>query len=127
MAKSRRTSCSVNKKPLKRLRVVRRAMYTQPKSGVNESRWAFRLALVVMLSQAAAFGLGFQAEDIKFPIYYQAHELTRGQTNRLKLLITSKTAERLPNSTYRLGGMYLQHQDGFGRTNLIASSPECFY
>jgi hypothetical protein len=23
--------------------------------------------------------------------------------------------------------MYLQHQDGFGRTNLIASSPECFY
>src|SRR6186997_1416106 len=73
------------------------------------------------------FGQGFQGEGIKFPIYYQAHELTRGQTNRLKLLITSKTAELLPNSTYRLGGMYLQHQDGFGRTNLIARSPECFY
>ena len=102
-------------------------MSTQPKSGVNESRLAFRLALVVMLSPAAAFGQGFQGENIKFPIYYQAHELTRGQTNRLKLLITSKTWELLPNSTYRLGGMYLQHQDGFGRTNLIASSPECFY
>ncbi len=102
-------------------------MYTQPKSVVSESRFAFRLALVAMLSHAAAFGQGFQAEDVKFPIYYQAHELTKDQTNRLKVLITSKTMERLPNSTYRLGGMYLQHQDGFGRTNLIARSPECFY
>ena len=85
------------------------------------------MALAAVWTTASAFGQAFQAEDIKFPIYYQAHELTRGQTNRLKLLITSKTAELLPNYTYRLGGMYLQHQDGFGRTNLIARSPECFY
>jgi len=85
------------------------------------------IALAAAWTCAPAFGQGFQGEGIKFPIYYQAHELTKGQTNRLKLLITSKTAELLPNSIYRLGGMYLQHQDGFGRTNLIASSPECFY
>ena len=85
------------------------------------------MALAAAWTCAPAFGQGFQGERIKFPIYYQAHELTKGQTNRLKLLITSKTAELLPNLIYRLGGMYLQHQDGFGRTNLIASSPECFY
>jgi len=117
----------VNEKPLKRLRVLRRTICTRLKLGVNDSRFALRFALAVIVSHASAFGQAFQAEDVKFPIYYQAHELTKGQTNRLKLLITSKTAELLPNSTYRLGGMYLQHQDGFGRTNLIARSPECFY
>jgi lipopolysaccharide export system protein LptA len=85
------------------------------------------IALAAAWTCAPSFGQGFQGEGIKFPIYYQAHELTKGQSNRLKLLITSKTAELLPNSIYRLGGMYLQHQDGFGRTNLIARSPECFY
>src|SRR5687768_7545469 len=85
------------------------------------------VAMAAVWACAPAFGQAFQGEGIKFPIYYQPHELAKGQTNRLKLLITSKTAELLPNSTYRLGGMYLQHQDGFGRTNLVASSPECFY
>jgi len=95
-------------------------------SGVHGSRLALGLVLAVMLAPAA-LGQAFQGEGIKFPIYYQAHELTRGQTNRLKLLITSKTAELQPNSTYRMVGMHLEHYDGFGRTNLVASSPECVY
>jgi lipopolysaccharide export system protein LptA len=67
------------------------------------------------------------AEGITFPIYYDAHELTKGQTNRLKMLISCKTAELQPNSTWRLGTMLLQHFDGYGRTNLIASSPDCTF
>lgn len=85
------------------------------------------VGMAVVWSCALAFGQGFQGEGIKVPIYYQPHELGKGQTNRLKLLITSKTAERQPNSIYRMVGMHLEHYDGFGRTNLVASSPECFY
>ena len=82
------------------------------------------IAVAAMWTCASAFGQAFQGEGFKFPIYYQAHELGRGQTNRLKLLITSKTAERQPNSTYKMVGMHLEHYDGFARTNLIASSQE---
>ena len=85
------------------------------------------VAIAVVWWCAPAFGQGFQGERIKFPIYYQPHELGKGQTNRLKLLITSKTAELQPNSISRMVGMHLEHYDGFGRTNLVASSPECFY
>jgi lipopolysaccharide export system protein LptA len=85
------------------------------------------VVVATLLSCASAFGQAFQGENIKFPTYYQAHELEKGQTNRLKMLITSKTAELQPNSIYRIAGMHLEHYDGFGRTNLVASSPECFY
>lgn len=76
---------------------------------------------------ASAFGQGAQGTGLKFPVYYDASELAPGQTNRLKMLITSAAAELQPNSTVRMGGMHLEHYDGFGRTNLIATSPECTY
>lgn len=43
------------------------------------------------------------------------------------MLITCRTAELQPPSTWRLGTMLLQHYDGYGRTNLVASSPECTF
>jgi lipopolysaccharide export system protein LptA len=75
----------------------------------------------------SAFGQSIEGGGIKFPVYYQANELAKGQTNRLKMLITCRTGELLPNGTYRGTVMHLQHYDGFGKTNLTANSPECVY
>ena len=68
-----------------------------------------------------------QGSGITFPMYYDAHELTQGQTNRLKMRLTCATADLQPNSILRLSEMRLEHYDGYGKTNLIATSPECTF
>jgi lipopolysaccharide export system protein LptA len=90
-------------------------------------RSSLSLSVLAFAFLACTSGRAQVAEGLTFPTYYDAHELTKGQTNRLKMLLTCKTAELLPNSTFRLGDMLLQHYDGYGRTNLVASSPHCIY
>lgn len=90
------------------------------------------LSIIGLLALGGCFcttasGQVAQGSGITFPIYYDAHELTAGQTNRLKMLITCTTAELQPNSIWRLGDMHLEHYDGYGRTNLVASSPHCTF
>jgi lipopolysaccharide export system protein LptA len=94
----------------------------------KRDRSSFSLSVLAFLAVSGSpWARGQVAEGIRFPTYYEAHELAKGQTNRLKMLITCKTAELQPNSALRLGEMLLEHYDGYGRTNLIASSPECIF
>jgi lipopolysaccharide export system protein LptA len=90
-------------------------------------RSSLSLGVLVFVAVSGTGARAQVAEDVTFPIYYEAHELAKGQTNRLKMVLTCKTGELLPNSALRLGEMRLEHYDGYGRTNLVASSPECIF
>ena len=89
------------------------------------------LSIISLLALAGCLGTTasgqVEGSGITYPIYYDAHELTKGQTNRLKMRLTCTTAELQPNSIVRLGDMRLEHYDGYGRTNLVATSPHCTF
>jgi hypothetical protein len=88
---------------------------------------ALFLAFIAAAPLVAQIQQGFKSSAWKFPEYY---ETPRSETNRtypLKGLISGAEGRHLSNSFYLVSGMWLEHYEWNGATNLLARAPECVF
>jgi len=69
--------------------------------------------------------LGFVVRNFVLPEYYERSELGQGRTNLLKALVTGKQAVPQARELYLVEEMRMEHIQPDGRTNLVATAPEC--
>ncbi len=90
-------------------------------------RGEMRAVLVAALMLAIAGSLHSQSiTGFKMPMFFNSSELPKGQTNRIKTLITGKSAQMLPTGLSLVQHPRIDHFTLDGTTNLVAISPECF-
>jgi len=89
-----------------------------------------RRCAAAALGAAILVAVPLRAQLIKgfiFPEYYEAHELEKGQTNRLKGKLTGKSARMLQPGIYLLEMPEISRYARDAKTNLVARSPECLF
>ncbi len=68
---------------------------------------------------------GFVVRNFVFPEHYDVPAASQGRTNALKALVTGREAVPQGRDLYLVKSMRMEHFYRNGRTNLIATSPEC--
>lgn len=68
-----------------------------------------------------------KGKDVKFPQFYETPVTGRIQTNRLKGLLMGAEGQYLSNELFLVTQMRLEHYQPDGRTNVVATAPQCFF